>query len=130
MQSQQMLAKAVPVLVAPCIARGRKANTARQRDQLRHRAATFSLPSRRRKDKDMSRTEEVALSRLATIATGEPPKLVETSVLRDLVADNRQPVHRMVAPVVQAVVGADKVVTGNDGPGWTNTPQVDQWRPP
>jgi hypothetical protein len=79
----------------------------------------------------MSKTEEIALARLGAIAADpQRPKFVETSVLRQIVADNRAPMHPAAPAAPQGVVGAAKVITGNDGVGWTNSPKVDDWRPP
>jgi hypothetical protein len=76
----------------------------------------------------MSKTEEIALARLGRIATAgvASSKRDEDALLRAIVADNRNPVFPMEPPALpQGVVGADRVVTGNDGPSWTNT----DWRP-
>jgi hypothetical protein len=64
---------------------------------------------------------------------------VPTDLVRDIVADNRHPIHPAQDPSAKVTVhGAGRVVTGDDGPahrpldrsGWTEPPQVDAWRPP
>jgi hypothetical protein len=77
----------------------------------------------------MSRTEEFGLIRLGSIASGERLKNVETSVLRGIVADNRQPVHPVDPAGSVGVPAAPRVTTGNDGAGWQQTPSIENWKP-
>jgi hypothetical protein len=56
----------------------------------------------------------------------------DDAMLRDIVTDLRKPPTLPASPTV-GVVGAGRVVTGNDGAkhgGWANTPSIDNWRPP
>jgi hypothetical protein len=79
----------------------------------------------------MSKTEELALSRLGTIPAGEPPKPVADAVVRDIVADGRRSeMHWLVPPVPVSLPDAERVVTAGAGAGWTNCPKVNDWKPP
>ena len=89
----------------------------------------------------MSKTEELALSRMGT---AQPlPELLaealrvqaENALLRAIVADNRTPVHPFAPVTDEGGPVAERVVTGNDGPahtptpGWQDVPSIDAWRP-
>jgi hypothetical protein len=61
---------------------------------------------------------------------------VPDDLMRNIVADNRHPIHLTQDPAAKVLpVGAGRVVDGTDtvahgGSGWVTPPQVDAWRPP
>jgi hypothetical protein len=64
-------------------------------------------------------------------------RAVPTDLVRDIVADNRHPIHPAQDPSAKvSVMGAGRVIDGNDTPvasngtGWVDAPKVDNWRPP
>jgi hypothetical protein len=56
---------------------------------------------------------------------------VPDNLLANIVRDSRVPPTDGQGPGTKVTVAsAGRVVTGNDGAGWTNSPKVDDWKPP
>jgi hypothetical protein len=87
-----------------------------------------------------NRTEEVALMNMGIAMQPDLLELLkeairrrqEDALLRDIVRDNRAPVHPVEAgrAAKVSVAGAPRVVSAGEGNGWVKPKQVDDWRPP